>query len=282
MKNTDGRALSPKAQEEIRIRAVRRVQAGESPEAVVKDLGFSRQCIYNWLARYREGGWDGLRTGSRSGRPRKLEAGQIEWIYRTIVETNPLALGFPFALWTRKITAELIEREFGIALGLSTVGRLIRKLGMGCQKPLLRAYQQDPEAAERWENTVYPGILKRAGKHRATLYFMDENRVRPDGRAGTAQTAKGENPAAGAANARCDAMVLSAVNAGGSQTRFDAYKGSVTAESVREFLNGLMHDEKGLVFLIWDDCPVHRSKSVLECVESFGGRLEIHTLPPAC
>ena len=31
--------------EEIRIRAIQRVQSGESPEAVIKTLGFARACI---------------------------------------------------------------------------------------------------------------------------------------------------------------------------------------------------------------------------------------------
>jgi len=46
MKRRDGRALDHKTLEEIRIRAVERVQAGESPEAVIRALGFSRSCIY--------------------------------------------------------------------------------------------------------------------------------------------------------------------------------------------------------------------------------------------
>jgi hypothetical protein len=47
--------LSHATLEEIRIRAVQRVEAGESPEVVVKALGFA-QFIYQWLALYREGG----------------------------------------------------------------------------------------------------------------------------------------------------------------------------------------------------------------------------------
>ncbi|MBI5562271.1 MAG: helix-turn-helix domain-containing protein, partial [Deltaproteobacteria bacterium] len=35
------------------------VQNGEGPEAVIRTLGFTRACIYNWLAAYRAGGWDG-------------------------------------------------------------------------------------------------------------------------------------------------------------------------------------------------------------------------------
>jgi hypothetical protein len=48
MKRRDARALDHKTLQEIRIRAVERVQAGESPEAVIQALGFTRSCIYTW------------------------------------------------------------------------------------------------------------------------------------------------------------------------------------------------------------------------------------------
>jgi transposase len=56
MKEMDGRKLSHEALEEIRIRAVKRVEAGESPEVVVEALGFHRSAIYKWISLYREGG----------------------------------------------------------------------------------------------------------------------------------------------------------------------------------------------------------------------------------
>ena len=47
MEKLDGRKIGPEAMEQIRIRAVQRVQQGESPEQVIATLGFSRACIYN-------------------------------------------------------------------------------------------------------------------------------------------------------------------------------------------------------------------------------------------
>ena len=44
-----------------------RVQAGESPEAVIQALGFTRSCIYTWLARYRSGGWGALKARALKG-----------------------------------------------------------------------------------------------------------------------------------------------------------------------------------------------------------------------
>lgn len=46
MKELDGRKLGRKTLKEIRIRAVKRVEAGESPEVVIKALGLSRPRIY--------------------------------------------------------------------------------------------------------------------------------------------------------------------------------------------------------------------------------------------
>ena len=89
MEKLDGRKIGPKAMEQIRTRAVKRVQQGHSPEEVIATLGFSRACIYNWLARYRAGGWDALRTGKQTGRPKKLSGSQITWIYKTVRDKDP-------------------------------------------------------------------------------------------------------------------------------------------------------------------------------------------------
>jgi len=278
MTTQDGRKLSPKTLEEIRTRAVQRVQDGESPEIVIKTLGFSRACIYNWLARYRAGGWHGLKTGNRSGRPRKLTGEHMAWIYRTVVDKDPLQLKFAFALWTRAMIGILIKRQFGIELSEASVGRLLRQLGLSCQKPLFRAYQRNPEMATRWKQEIFPEIKKRAKQVGATIYFQDESGIRSDFHSGTTWAPKGQTPVVEATGARFSLNMMGAISTRG-QLRFMVVKGGVTSEQTCDFLNRLMHGTDQPVFLIWDGHPTHRSKKVKECIASFDGKLEVFTLP---
>lgn len=278
MKTQDGRKLSPKTLEEIRTRAVQRVHDGESPEKVIKVLGFSRACIYNWLARYRGGGWHALKSGKGTGRPRKLSGRQISWIYRTVIGKDPLQLKFSFALWTRAMVVTIIKKQFGIKLSESSVGRLLRQLGLSCQKPLYRAYQQNPEAVAEWKEKVFPEIKKKAKRVGATIYFEDESGIRSDFHSGKTWAIKGQTPIIQATGARFGLNMVGAISTLG-QLRFMVVKGTVTSEQICDFLKRLMHNIEKPVFLIWDGHPTHKSKKVREFIASFDGKLEVYLLP---
>ncbi len=275
----DGRALDHKTLEEIRIRAVRRVEAGESPEDVIRTLGFGRTVIYSWLAKYREGGIDALRAKSISGRPSKMTGRQLEWVYKTVTGKNPLQLRFEFALWTRWMVRELIREKFGVRLSEVSVGRMLRKLGLSPQRPLRRAYERDPELVASWREKEFPKIRSLAKKERATLYFSDEAGVRSDFHAGTTWAPKGQTPVVPATGQRFGMNLISAISPRGD-FRFMTVEGRMNAERFIEFLKRLLYNASRPVFLIVDRHPSHRAKKVLEFVRSTEGRLRLFFLPP--
>jgi transposase len=279
MPSRDARELDHKTLEEIRIRAVEQVQAGESPEVVIRALGFSRSCIYAWLAAYRAGGWGALKAQALKGRPMKISAAQMKWLYETVVGKNPLQFRFEFALWTREMIRMLLREEHSLKLSVSSVGRLLRQLGLSCQRPLYRATEQDPERVRRWREEEFPEIQRQAKEAGARIYFGDEAGVRTDYHAGTSWGVKGQTPVAPRTGGRHSLNMLSAVSARG-ELRFMVVEGRVNGEVFAGFLRRLMHNAQQPVFLILDGHSIHRSRPVRKFVEEQNGRLRIFFLPP--
>src|ERR1039457_6328333 len=184
MVRRDARSLDHKTLEEIRIIAVERVQAGESPEDIIRTWGFTRSCIYTWLARYRAGGGGALKARALKGRALKVQPTQMRWLYQTVTGKSPLQFRFEFALWTREMIRVLLRERFQLQLSLASVGRLLKQLGLTCQRPLFRAMEQDPERVRRWREQEYPAIREQARKAGAEIYFGGEAGGRAGGGGG--------------------------------------------------------------------------------------------------
>jgi transposase len=279
MKKQDARTLDHKTLEAIRVRAVQQVQSGESPEVVIKTLGFSRACIYNWLAAYRAGGWEALRAKRLYGRPHKLKGWQIRWIYQTVTLKNPLQLRFPFALWTRAMIRTLIWRKYRVRLSLASVGRLLAQLGLSCQRPLSKAFEQNPALAKQWVSREYPRIRAWAKREGAQIFFGDESGVRSDFHAGTTWAPRGKTPVVRQTGQRFSLNMISAITARG-QLRFMVTGKRIGAKVFVEFLRRLVHGWKRPIFLIMDSHPTHKAKLVKAFVKRSKGKLRLFYLPP--
>jgi len=278
MRDNDGRKLDHKTLEQLRIRAVRQVEQGVHPEDIAAALGMTRAAVYSWLAKYREGGLDALKARPVPGRPPKLSSAQLQRLYTLVVGNDPRQLRFAFALWTRDMVRDLIRREFGVRLSAVSVGRLLRKLGLSPQRPLYRAYQQDPEAVRRWKVEDYPQIRAEAQQVGATIWFADEAGVRSDYHAGTTWAPVGQTPVVAATGDRFAVNLISAVTTRGG-LRFAVYDGNLNGGVFIDFCRRLLHDAPGPVFLVLDGHPVHRSNAVREFAEATNGRLRLFFLP---
>ena len=159
---TDGRALNHAMLTELRRRGVSAVHSGERPTQVAAALGVNLRSLFRWLALYRRGGWDQLDARKRGGRPPKLDGRALHWIYHTLSTKNPQQLKFPFALWTAAMVQTLIAERYKVKLSHSSVCRLLHQLGLSAQRPLWRAYQQNPEVVKQWLAAEYPAIQRRA------------------------------------------------------------------------------------------------------------------------
>ena len=252
---------------------------GRSPAAVAVALGVNLRSVFRWLAEYRRGGWGQLEARKRGGRPPKLDGKALRWIYNAVANKNPQQFQFPFALWTAAMVQTLIGERFEVQLSHSSVCRLLDQLGLSAQRPLWRAYQQNPEAVKRWLEKDYPAIRRRAKREKAQIFFADEAGVRSDYHSGTTWGRRGRTPVVSSTGARFGANLISAISAQG-QLRFMLTKGRVTAAVFIEFLKRLLVNATTPIFVVVDGHPTHRAKSVARFVAAQEGQLALFFLPP--
>jgi transposase len=276
----DGRTLDHGTLETIRLMAVERVREGEAAAAVIASYGFSRTTIYKWLAAAAKPGLGlrALQARRAPGRPRTLTPRQEQQVFRWINGKDPRQYGLDFGLWTRSVVADLIERKFGVHLGLTAVGALLAKLNLTPQKPLQRAYQRDPEAIERWQREIYPSIARQAKAEGGDVFFWDESGFRADAVHGRTWGVKGHTPIVQRPGQRQSISAASAVNAKGGFW-YCTYQGGLTAELFVRLLGKLMRHRPKPVHLVVDGLPAHKTKLVKDYVQSTGGRLTLHVLP---
>jgi transposase len=274
----DGRTLSHDTLETIRLMAVRRVEEGEKPIDVIKSYGFCRTVIYRWLRKNREGGQEALQSRKAPGPEPQLTVKQKEKVRIWINGKDPRQHGFDFGLWTRKTVAHLIEKKFGLRLGLTTIGRLLAELGITPQKPLRRAYERDPEAIAHWLKVEYPKLRRRAKARGADIFFLDEAGIRSDSPLGRTWAPRGQTPVVPTSGRRQAINAISAVNARGGFW-YRTFTGSLNASRFLGFLQDFLRARRRPVFLVLDSHPSHRAKIVSQFIHEMKGRIELHFLP---
>ena len=157
----DGRCESNDVLDALRLRAVHARELGYAVVDIAAILGVREETVSRWCSRYERGGEEAL-PGDRTGRPigsgRLLDREQEQRIQEAIETKTPQELEIPSALWTRQAVQELIKRQIGIRLPIRTVGEYLKRWGFTPQKPVRKAYRQDPEAVAEWLEKTYPEI----------------------------------------------------------------------------------------------------------------------------
>ena len=117
---------------EFRLLAVRRVREGEKQAKVLKSPEMNRTSVYRWLsaAEGRGRGKRALASRPATRRPSKLTPKQRAQVLRWIKVKDPGQYRLDFGQWTRQIVVKLVEQQFGVQLRVTTVGRMLARLGL--------------------------------------------------------------------------------------------------------------------------------------------------------
>lgn len=278
MNTIDGRKLGRPTLAEMRKRAVSQVQSGMSPEAVAETMGFHRSWIYRALKTYSTDGEEGLEEHKAPGASPILDDRKKLALRSIILGKTPDQLKMEFALWTTDQVAAYVFKRWSIQLSISTVTRILHDLGLSFQKPLHKAFQQDPVKVASWLEVEYPKIKRQAKKEKAEIFFEDEAGMRSDHHSGRTWGEKGNTPVVKATGARFGFNVISAVNNRG-KFEFMILDSKFGAGQFIDFMERLIRYKRRKVFLIVDGHPVHKSKSARLWVEKNKDRIALFFLP---
>jgi transposase len=280
MKRQDARSLSAEAQEALRRRAVAAVHGGMTQARAARAFGVARPTVAKWMKQYRERGGAALKARPQ-GRPKgqtRLAPWQAASIVRMVTDKTPDQLKLPFILWTRAAVAELIAQRFGVRVSFMTVGRWLRRWGMTPQKPVRRAWEQNPEEVEHWLRVEYPRVRAEAKREKAEIHWGDEMGLRSDHQAGTSYSPKGKTPVIPGTGQRWRCNMISSVTNRGT-LRFMVFKERFTAKVFIGFLRRLVRGTGRKLYLIVDGHPVHKSAAVTRWIEQHRRRVRLLLLP---
>ena len=279
------RKLTPEARQERRRQVIKLRRAGWTYEAIAADQGLSRTGVFDICKRYAEGGAKAL-ADKPCGRPvgvlRALSEEQERDIRRLVIDHTPDQLKMDFALWTRQAVQRLIQQRCGVRLTLQGVGLYLRRWGFTPQKPIQRAYEQQPVAVRRWLDEQYPAIEQRAKAEGAEIHWADETGLRSDDVRGRSYAPMGQTPEIRVSQRREGLSIISSVTNRG-KVRFKVFEGAMNAAILIDFMKRLVQEarkENGAkVFLVLDNLKVHHARLVKAWLEHNKAYIEVFYLP---
>lgn len=278
----DARSLSPEVGETLRERAVVMFKGGWKHADIAGALGVSAATVRDWSSHYRRHGKADFVRDARAankGRAPNLSASQERLLAKRLTESDPEQMKLPFPLWTRAAVVMLAERLCGVKLSKRTTGNYLNKWGFTPQKPVKRAYEQNPEAVRVWLDEKYPVIDAKAKTEDAVILWADETHVSNQANVTRGYAPKGETPEIRATAKRASFSVISAVSNKGDM-RWMVFAGGLDGALAVRFLERLVRSVGARkVILIWDNLRVHHGKEVKKWLKGKEKEIEVFHLP---
>jgi transposase len=281
MEKIDARKLPSSALEEKRRQAVRLRKKGLTRAEIGEIVGVHADTVGRWLKSYRDGGAQSLklnRRGRREGSGRRLDDEQERKIQQLLIDKTPDQLKMPYALWTRESVRVLIKERFGVDLPIRTVGHYLKRWGMTPQKPVKRAYEQQPARVQKWLDEEYPAIHDKAMAEDAEIYWGDETGLRNDCQHERGYAPKGQTPVI-RLNAKRDSINMISAITNQGKVRFRLFQGGMNTDVLIGFMRRLVRDAKRKVILILDNLRVHHAKKVKAWLLGKEEQIEVFYLP---
>jgi len=164
-------------------------------------------------------------------------------------------------------------------MGVRGVGKYLKRWGFTPQKPIRRAYEQNPVAIQAWLNETCPAIAERAKDVGAEIHWGDETALVNTGVRGRGFAPKGQTPIARVVGGTRQKLSMISTVTNQGKTCWEIIDGNFNHERLIEFLKALIKQAGRKVFLVLDNLGVHHCKPVKLWLAEHHEQIEVFYLP---
>lgn len=134
----------------MRMIAIAETMDGADRETAARRGDMSDQALRDAIKRYNAEGLEGLHDRPRTGRPPKLSAEQRSEV-RAIVVKGPDIEAEGLSAYTRDDLVRIVRSRWGVSYNPTSMGRILRGLGLSRQKARPSHPKKDAAAAEAFK-----------------------------------------------------------------------------------------------------------------------------------
>lgn len=254
---------------------------GKKVEEVADWFKLHRSSVWRIKQRFLQDGHRGLRDSRCLRGPPKATA-EVAQILVELVRASPVRFGYARATWTRALLAEELYSRTGTRLSVTTVGRLLARIGAGWNRarPVVKCPWPEDKRKERLQEIsdmlagLPPGEI---------ALFEDEVEIHLNPKIGFDWMMRAEQKEvvtpgqnqkgylAGALEPVRDELVW---------VRGDRKDSALFISLLRQIASVCRDYMR--IHLILDNYCIHKSKATRKELERLGGKIRLHFLPPYC
>ena len=175
---------------------------------------------------------------------------------------------------------DLIRKSFGVLYNRFYVCELLRNLGITRQKARFVSDHLDEETRKNWMETEWPNILEQAKALRASLFFGDEASFAMWGSLSYTWAPRGEQPEIKTSGKRKGYKMFGVIEYFSGRLVYKGIEEKFNSDSYAAFLEKLLAEIPGTIFLVQDGARYHSSKAMQEFFEKHSKRLKVFNYHP--
>lgn len=244
-------------------------------------LGCSTVTVWRVKKRFLFCGLAGLRDRRRNRSPTNATR-QTAKLLAKLVRASPQDFGLPRPTWTRALLAQELYRQTGVRLGITTVGRLLARIGARWNRarPVVSCPWPEDKRIERIQQIS--NMLARLPPEEVAL-FEDEVELNLNPKTGFDWMMRREQKQILTPGQNVKRYLAGALQPVNGELLW--VSGERKDSRLFILLLGRLVVSYGKferIHLILDNYCTHKSKATREALEMFEGKIQLHFLPPYC